>query len=343
MASTVEIIIKGVDQSTDASNKAKKNIEGVGNAATKANASAHRQFEQLGKAVLKAGLGIVAAIKFLQEFGKKAEELGFVKAAQQVRDMNQAFDDSEAALLKFNIGGKEVQEWLGQAAEAGGQLIRILGILASEGAGEVEKAFNMARATVSQFNSLIGIAEVEFLKFTGIISEQAAQTKIAEIATNTYTTAQAEADNAIVDATTHTNALNFATIGLAKTLENTGRQLKGIAQTEGKSLNTLRSKITLNKQLNDTLKQQLSINDAIRAGDARALAEAQNGGGGGRGGVTRGTTNHIRGSLGGASTAGNNGATVVHVYVGNQALNSHIRTQTVKTLTDAAKFPGKDQ
>ena len=271
----VEIIIKAVD-------KYSREMK-------KVSAS----FKDVAKAGAAVAGGIALAYKSLETFGQIARDLGFEKTAKQVDYMTQSLKDAEVAILKTNIGGLQLQEWLGQAASGMGTVIRLIGIGLVKVVNDLTIAFHTLH---------LGLAQI----IPGMES---------------YTKAMFDADVALANYAFQTTVADIATVGLAKSLESGKRKLSETATATKKQTATVFDLIAANKKLKESY---MEIEDAIRAGDARALAAAR----AGKGGLDRGASRQVQGGGAGGST--NKGDTTVNVIMDGQV----IARQTRKTIAE---------
>ena len=271
----VEIIIKAVDKYSREMKKVSASFKDVA---------------KMGAAV--AG-GIALAYKSLETFGKIARDLGFEKTAKQVDYMTQSLKDSEAAILRMNVGGLQLQEWLGQAASGMGTVIRLIGIGLAGAVKELTTSFAGLHYIIAKY--IPGMEE--------------------------YTLATMQADMALAELNFQTTVADIATVGLAESLKTAGRGAAELTTRTKKQTATVFELIAANKKLKEGY---MEIEDAIRAGDALALAAAR----AGKGGIDRGASRPMQG--GGAGGSMNKGDTVVNVIMDGQV----IARQTRKTIAE---------
>lgn len=186
MANKVEIIIQAVDKFTANAKKININL---------------RDMARAGAAV--AG-GFALAYKALDSFGALAAKLHFDKTAEQVNYMKRSLEDTEAALLQFNVGGMQIQAWLGQAAEGMGSLVRLIGV---------------------------GLAGALYLANIGLINMHRTLAKLLPSIVE-YSNEQMVADLTTAEFAFKTNVANIATDGYAKSLERTTRKLKAATRAQ---------------------------------------------------------------------------------------------------------------
>src|SRR3990167_2197862 len=273
-ANVVEIIIKAVDKYSKGFKSAKQDLQNLG---------------KVGAAI--AG-GFVLEYKALESFGKTARELGFEKTAKQVDYMTTSLKDVEVALLKMNVGGLQLNEWLGQAASNAGIFIRAIGI-------GVAKAVEVL--TVDFYGLKFAMAQV----IPGMEG---------------YTYELFKADVAAASLNFQLTTADIATVGLADSMKTGARTAATLTAATRKQGETVADLIAKNKKLRDSYTE---IEDAIRAGDARALAAAR----ANRGGFK---PENVQMRSGGTGASMNKGDTVVNVIMDGQV----IAQQTRKTIAE---------
>lgn len=291
MANKVEIIIQAVDKFTGTAKKINIDL---------------RDMARAGAAV--AG-GFALAYKALDSFGTLAAKLHFDKTAEQINYMKRSLEDTQAALLQFNVAGMQIQAWLGQAAEGFGSLIRLIG---------VGLATALMTANAALITTRFALAELlpTFVK---------------------YSKEQMNADLAAVRLAWDTNVARIATEGYAASLENVNKKLAAASMRNVKLKNSVTDLWEANKKLRDSY---MEIEDAIRAGDARALAAAQRGlmGGGLRTGLSGPRANVASGAGGGSMNKGE--GVSVQVYLSNKPVEDLVERVVVNGISGGKKGGG---
>lgn len=294
MANKVEIIIQAVDKYSKELKKAGIDLRSIARA---------------GAAI--AG-GFALAYRALESFGKTARELNFKKTADQVDYMARSLKDVEAALLQFNLGGMQIQGWLGQAAQGFGDLIRLIGVGLAGALNFVNFRFIELRYNMAQV--LPGLVE--------------------------YTRAQKDADIAASQLAFETNVGRIAMDGYAASLENVNKKLAATGVRNVKLKNSVTDLWEANKKLRDSYDE---IEEAIRAGDARALARAMSGSAGGGGGLRTGLSGPRANVANGADRGGSvkkGEGVLVQVYLSNKPVEDLVERVVINGISGGKKGGG---
>lgn len=295
MASTVEVIIKAVDKYSSVFKKAETGFTRLTNGV-----------RAVGKAIKDIGVatGIATAALYgigraIESIADRAAALGQGDVLQSVTAVKDQFQELVDQILTTNLPtGGTVLDLIKSLADGLLPSLRAIGVVLQAAASGFELFVNDMRFAFSQISVLTGGVE-------------------------SYTAATHEAEKARI---MKNAADRIGVIWEGKLTETVIAQNAAI----NRQTHSVKSLSSAHKNLNQILSQRRAIEDAIRAGDARALADAR---GGSRGGRVE------AGGVGG----GRNMA--VNVYVGNEPVDARVRTvyanEVVKPAMKGGSSGGK--
>jgi len=214
-------------------------------------------FLQSTRAVV-ATIAIAAAVIYgfgraLQWAGEQAERLGQRKAAESINGLVLQLKELGDQLLTLTLpGGSTVFELMAKGSEIAIQQLRILmGVIEASAAGYRQMVIDIQRAI-------------------GKLAEATGQT-------TEWTQAWQDNETQLNKALFRQRLALIATGQLTEAYEKLAMSNKSARQSNIRTGESLDSLIKKNKALNDTYNQRLAREEAIRAGDARALAAANAG------------------------------------------------------------------
>lgn len=299
----VEILIKAVTKDAErnikkvdkALDSIKKTTKGVGDV-----------FRGLGTTLaIATGIlyGVVRAMDAIVERGEKMGQRDLSKQWERLKSQGQEFIDT---LLTIKVAGKDAFDLVEIGARLATEFLKGLAVAAEVAALALNVIFISAKRNLGMLQELAGLP-TEFTQewFDAALAAEAFahQQRVIAIMTEQVT------ESLLVE--------NQAMRNLQQSYTRTGTKLEDL--------------IRKNKELNNQYSKRKTIEDAIRAGDARALAEAMYGGGGGGKNIVRGggsgsgtLANGGNGIRGGNLSNGGGGVTV-NVSIGNQPIKDITR------------------
>lgn len=251
MDNVLEIIIRVVDQASQPVDKVNKKIKDTGTTAGLTG----RQLNNLARAFVAVGAGIVAAFKAIQGFRDEAERLGRTDIVNNIDRMNQAWQRTADTLLSLKgPGGKSVADWFNDATVGATNLANVLtarGI--ADRVAEIDRMLSgKTPKNIYEAKQLTGASNLSDQQRNQLLAERAELLKkITEVANNP-----------------------------SGNMHNTSRiSLEDLADTA--RVNNLKQRIKLVYDLVDAQKKLtaslMDQADAIRRGDARELNRLRNG------------------------------------------------------------------
>lgn len=329
MANIVEVIIQGKDETGAAFNNSTQGAEKLGRAIEN---GPNVSLRSLRRAALVAIAALYGLERGLEAIVGRAKELGMT-------NVSDAFDRLKAAaqavgdnILTISFAGTN------------------MGAILQYAFGNLTEEIKGVNAFITLDIGLLELARLAALRLAGSIAE-------AMGFGTPWTQAWYDQSVALEKATMATRIQEIATGTLTDAIkQQNGVLLEGqhnLADwNKGQRANvkTLEDMIKATQQLNDQYSKRKSMEDAIRAGDARALADAMYGGGGSGGNADFRGTGRSGGGRSGGPGSNNKGDNInVYVSVGGRDIRPMVRKEIVKSVfgqtgkSDASRFPGKDQ
>jgi len=230
-----------------------------------------------------------------------AEKIGRTDVVESIDKMSKAFDNLGFTLLNIvNVGGQSILDWMKDAAQGAENLGNLTNLLALKGQlDEINRTLEQG----SKLNTAAGAGKFSAQNIQAVDELTDAERQLLE-------TRKKELEQEIKMLAEGKSHAALKTIAIERNV---------------KLKNSVTDLWEANKKLRDSYNE---INDAIRAGDARAIAAIMRGTGGG---AMRTGLSGARANVSGVSGSMNKGATtIVNVIVDNEI----IRTQTRKTIAE---------